>query len=274
MKRLIESKRMVLDMGGRKVKVPVGNDMTENRMNRILIIGRAYLQQYAYVEMVMMECFMQKIEQSLLKKKCFRFMVKRLWNECKVSLKKTISHYDVFAPSSEFNNEYAMTYYEKISGDLYKLRDKLAMRFGNLGYSEKSGLYANAVVLYNLALMGVNIYEAIMVRLHERLGVGMMEAYLDYCPVDAYNKSHDFLVAVMGNDFKAAMNHVATKEIISYFERVRNGIFDAKIMDEAARNATEDMEEEEKATQRKYVDVSDVMSSDFPLDLVRKKKAS
>lgn len=271
MKRLIESRRMVLDMNGRKVRVPVGNDMTEDKMNRILLIGRAYLQQYAYVEMVMMECFMQKIEQSLQKKKCFRFMVKRLWNECKTGLKKTISHYDVFAPSSEFNNEYAMTYYEKISDDLYKLRDKLALRFKNLGYSGKSGLYANAVVLYNLALMGVNIYEAIMIRLRERLGVGMMDAYLDYCPVDAYNKSHDFLVAVMGNDFEAVMNHIATKEIVAYFEKVRDGIFDSKTMDEAARNATDDMDEEEKATQRKYVDVSDVMSSDFPIDSVKRK---
>ena len=47
-----------------------------------------------------------------------------------------------------------------------------------------------------------------------------------------------------------------------------------KFKDQFVDRDDEDMEEEEKATQRKYVDVSDVMSSDFPLDLVRKKKAS
>lgn len=55
---LVNSRRMILNVGGKKIKIAVGNDMTEDKMNRILIVGKAYLQQYVYVEMVMAECFM------------------------------------------------------------------------------------------------------------------------------------------------------------------------------------------------------------------------
>lgn len=271
---LVNSRRMILNVGGKKIKLAVGNDMTEDRMNRILIVGKAYLQQYVYVEMVMAECFMQKIEASLEKKKCFKFLVKKLWKECRKSLKATIDNYDSYVPNAEFNNEYATTYYENISEDLYKLRDKLATRFQNFGYDNKSGLYANCIVLYNLLTMCVNTYEAIMTRLNERLGVNLTEVYMEFCPIKAFIKSYDFMKMTMGEDFENMLDHAVSKDVIAYFEKVRDGVFSEKIMDEAAKNATEDMEEKDKELQRSYVDIKDVMSSDFPLDLVRKKKAS
>ena len=78
----------------------------------------------------------------------------------------------------------------------------------------------------------------------------------------------------MGEDFENMLDHAVSKDVIAYFEKVRDGVFSEKIMEEAAKNATDDMEEKDKELQRSYVDIKDVMSSDFPLDLVRKKKAS
>ena len=36
---LVNSRRMILNVGDKKIKLAVGNDMTEDKMNRILIVG-------------------------------------------------------------------------------------------------------------------------------------------------------------------------------------------------------------------------------------------
>lgn len=268
---LISARCMTLDIGGKKIRVAVGNDMTEDKMNRILIVGKASLQQYVYVEAVLADCFMLMIESSLLKKKVFRFGVKKLWNECRENLRKTIGCYDVFATNADFNNEYAITYWDNIKDDIYRLRDKMATRFSNFGYGNKSGLYANVIVLYNLLIMCLNTYEAIMARLKERLGVNLTEVYLEFCPVKAFDKSYDFMKEVMGEDFKKLEDHAVTRDIAAYFEKVRDGVFSEKIMNDAAIVATDGMSEKDKELQRSYVGVDDVMSPDFPIDSVRRK---
>ena len=117
-------RRVLLNVGGKKIIISVPNGM-----------------QYVYVEMVLAECFMQKIEKSILKKKCVRFEVKKKWVDCKKNLRKVVKYYDAYVPNADFNEEFAMTFYDKISGDLYKLRDKLALRLQNLGIGEKSGVF-------------------------------------------------------------------------------------------------------------------------------------
>lgn len=72
-------RRVLLNVGGKKIIISVPNGMTETEVNKVMVVTRAYLQQYVYVEMVLAECFMQKIEKSILKKKCVRFEVKKKW---------------------------------------------------------------------------------------------------------------------------------------------------------------------------------------------------
>lgn len=129
-------RRVLLNVGGKKIIISVPHGMTETEVNKVMIVTRGYLQQYVYVEMVLAECFMQKIEKSILKKKCVRFEVKKKWVDCKKNLRKAIKYYDAYVPNADFNNEFAMTFYDKISEDLYKLRDKLAVRLQNLGIGE------------------------------------------------------------------------------------------------------------------------------------------
>lgn len=152
-------RRVLLNVGGKKIIISVPNGMTETEVNKVMVVTRAYLQQYVYVEMVLAECFMQKIEKSILKKKCVRFEVKKKWVDCKKNLRKVVKYYDAYVPNADFNEEFAMTFYDKISGDLYKLRDKLALRLQNLGIGEKSGVYANAIILYNLTNLCLGTYE-------------------------------------------------------------------------------------------------------------------
>lgn len=271
---LVNSRRMILNVGGKEIRIAVGNDMTEDKMDRVLIVGKAYLQQYVYVQMVISELYMEMIEASLQKKKCFKFEMKKLWKECFKNLRKTICIYDSYVPNENFNNEYAVTYYDSIKDDLFKLRDKLATRFQNFGYGNKSGLYANSMVLYNLLTMCVNTYEAIMKRLSLRLGIDMYDVYKEFCPMLAFVKSYDFMRVVMGNDYESLGQHTLSKDVLAYFEKVRDGIFDTKTAELAVKNATEEMQEEERKLQGRYVDIDEVMSSDFPLDLVKSKKVS
>lgn len=257
-------RRVLLDVGGKKIIISVPHGMTETEVNKVMIVTRGYLQQYVYVEMVLAECFMQKIEKSILKKKCVRFEVKKKWVDCKKNLRKAIKYYDAYVPNADFNNEFAMTFYDKISEDLYKLRDKLAVRLQNLGIGEKSGVYANAIILYNLTNLCLGTYENIIRKLFEELHVNLMQAFKDFAPILAFENSYDFMALVMDKDFERLADHLMTKEILSYFDKVRKGLFNEQTLNEASINATEDLTDEEKSSQRAYIGISDFMKSDYP----------
>lgn len=264
MKALIQSKRMRIDVGGETHIVYVGNDMTMERMSRILLIARAYLQQYVYVEMVLAETYMVAIEESVQKKKCFRFKVKGCWNECKKNLRKSIKEYDSYCVDSDFNNEFAMTYYDNIKEDVYKQRDKLADRMQKLGVGDKSGLYANAILVYNILSMCISTYDAIMIRLKEKLGIDLSRTFVSFLPLKAFDQAYLFLCEVMGKDYNNLANHISNKELMKYFEKVRNMVFDSKLQDKAACCATEDMDEISKSEQRRYYDVDEVLEGNYP----------
>jgi hypothetical protein len=65
-----------------------------------------------------------------------------------------------------------------------------------------------------------------------------------------------------------------TKEILSYFDKVRKGVFDEQTLNEAAINATEDLKDDEKDLQRTYIGISDFMKSGYPLERTTTKKVS
>ena len=267
-------RRVLLDVGGKTTIISVPHGMTETEVNKVLVVTRAYLQQYVYVEMVLAECFIQKIEKSILKKKCVRFEVKKKWVDCKKNLRKVVKYYDAYVPNADFNNEFAMTFYDKISGDLYKLRDKIAVRLQNLGIGEKSGVYANAIILYNLTNLCLGTYENIIRKLFEELHVNLMQAFKDFAPILAFENSYDFMALVMDKDFERLADHLMTKEILSYFDKVRKGVFNEQTLNEASINATEDLTDEEKSSQRAYIGISDFMKSGYPLERTTTKKVS
>lgn len=267
-------RRVLLDVGGKKTIISVPHEMSETEVNKVMVVTRAYLQQYVYVEMILAECFIQKIEKSILKKKCVRFEVKKKWVDCKKNLRKVVKYYDAYVPNADFNNEFAMTFYDKISGDLYKLRDKIAVRLQNLGIGEKSGVYANAIILYNLTNLCLGTYENIIRKLFEELHVNLMQAFKDFAPILAFENSYDFMALVMDKDFERLADHLMTKEILSYFDKVRKGVFNEQTLNEAAINATEDLKGDEKDLQRTYIGINDFMKSDFPLERTTSKKAS
>ena len=267
-------RRVLLNVGGKKNIISVPHGMNESEINKIMIVCRAYLQQYVYTEMVLAECFMQKIEKSVSKKKCFKFAIKKKWTDCKKNLRKVIEYYDSYVPNADFNNEFAITFWESMSKDLFDLRDKVASRMQNLGVGDKSGLYANAIILYNLTNLCLGTYENIVRKLYSELHVDLMQAFKDFAPILAFENSFDFMEQVMGKDFKSLADHLMTKEILAYFDKVRNGIFDEKTMDEAAKNATEDLDGKEREMQRSFVGIADFMKQDFPMERVKTKKAS
>lgn len=264
MNMYIQSKRMKVSIGGVTHTIYVGNDITEERMSRVLLVTRAYLQQYVYVEMVLAETFMMIIEESVQKKKCFRFKAKSYWKGCKENLRKSIKEYDSYCVNSDFNNDFAMTYYDNIKDDMYKLRDKIADRLQKFGANGNAGLYANAILLYNFLSMCISTYDAIMIRLNERLGLDLSRAFVSFLPFKAFDQSYMFLCEVMGKDYERLANHVGNKEINAYFDKVRNMVFDSKLQDKAAVCATEDVDEECQKLQRKSYDLDEVLAGNFP----------
>ena len=101
-----------------------------------------------------------------------------------------------------------------------------------------------------------------------------MQAFKDFAPILAFESSYDFMALVMDKDFERLADHLMTKEILSYFDKVRKGVFDEQTLNEAAINATEDLKGDEKDLQRTYIGINDFMKSDFPLERTTSKKAS
>lgn len=256
-----------MNIAGKTKIVPVPGDMTKERMNKCLAACRAYLCQYVYVEIILAECFMQKIEAGVQKKKCFKFETKKKWKECKINLKKSIKLYDAFSPNGEdYNEEFAITFYEKTSKNLFKLRDKLAVRLQRLGCGDMSGLYSNAIILYNITSMCLGTYEAVMERLYELLRVNLIDAYKEFCPIKAFENSYDFMRLVMGKDFERMSGKAISKDLIPFFDKIKNDIFDERTLKEAGANASEVLETEDKELQGGFVDVDALMNNDFKLE--------
>lgn len=260
-------RRFVLDIAGERKIVPVSGDMTKERMNKCLAACRAYLCQYVYVEIVLAECFLQAVEASVERKKCFKFSIKKKWTDCKKNLRKSIKRYDDFSPNGEdYNNEFAITFYEKTSKSLFLLRDKLATRLQRLGCGEMSGLYSNAIILYYITSMCIGTYEAVINRLTELLHVNLMDAYKEFCPIVAFENSYDFMRLVMGKDFERMGDKAISKDLVPFFDKVKNDIFDNKTLEEAAKNASEVLETDDKELQSSFVDVGALMDDDFKLE--------
>lgn len=260
-------RRFVLDIAGERKIVPVPGDMTKERMNKCLAACRAYLCQYVYVEIVLAECFLQAVEASVEKKKCFKFNIKKKWTDCKKNLRKSIKLYDNFSPNGEdYNNEFAITFYEKTSKSLFQLRDKLATRLQRLGCGEMSGLYSNAIVLYNITSMCLGTYEAVINRIYDLLRVNLMDAYKEFCPIVAFENSYDFMRLVMGKDFERLSGNAISKDLVPFFDKVKSDIFDEGNLEEAARNASEVLDGCDEKLQSSFVDVGDLMDDGFKLE--------
>ena len=43
-------RRVLLDVGGKKIIISVPHGMTKTEVNKVMVVTRAYLQQYVYVE--------------------------------------------------------------------------------------------------------------------------------------------------------------------------------------------------------------------------------
>ncbi len=82
------------------------------------------------------------------------------------------------------------------------------------------------------------------------------------------------MALVMDKDFERLADHLMTKEILSYFDKVRKGVFNEQTLNEASINATEDLTDEEKSSQRAYIGISDFMKSGYPLERTTTKKVS
>ena len=260
-KRINCFRTFALDVAGRKKIVSVPGDMTKERMDRCLVACRAYLCQCVYVEIVLAECFMQAVEASVQNKRCFKFEIKKRWAECKRNLGAIIKRYDEFSPNGgDYNEEFAITFYENTSESLYNLRDKIAVRLQRLGCGAMSGMYANSIILYNLTSMCISTYEAIVNRLYEKLRVNLMDAFRDFCPISAFEHSFKFMALVMGKDFERLSGKAVSKDLIPFFDKVRNNIFDNRILDEAAKNASEILDDEHKELHRSFVKVEDFMA--------------
>lgn len=235
---------MSVNVEGKMYYLSIGFDMTEDKMNNLLVITRGFLHQYVYVEMVLVECFMQSIEDSVKRKKCFRFETKREWNECKRELAKKIKMYDSYVYEEGFGNEYAITYYDEMKDDMNALRDKLAKKVYNLGFTEDAGLYANVIVLYNFLVSCISIYEGIMYRLKQTVKVDLLEAFKSFCPIMALEHSYKLMKSVLGKDYDKLASHVVNNaEFARLCDNINSKLFDKGIQEEAARNATEGLDD-------------------------------
>lgn len=124
------------------------------------------------------------------------------------------------------------------------LRDKLAKKVYNLGFTEDAGLYANVIVLYNFLVSCISIYEGIMYRLKQTVKVDLLEAFKSFCPIMALGHSYKLMKSVLGKDYDKLASHVVNNaEFAKLCDNIHSKLFDKGIQEEAARNATDGLED-------------------------------
>lgn len=140
--RLVKgNRRVVIEDNGRKIAIDVADGLSADFINKIIILCRGYLLQYVYVELIFLQI------DSIKKKNIYKHGVKKKWKDALQALKKVVKVYEEHSPDENFSYEYAATYYDHISKDLFVLRDKIAEKLKNAGFERNAGLYANVIVL-------------------------------------------------------------------------------------------------------------------------------
>lgn len=238
--RLVNGNRhVVIEDNGRKIAIDVADGLSADFINKIIILCRGYLLQYVYVELIFLQIYIYVIEDSIKKKSIYKHGVKKKWKDALQALKKVVKVYEEHSPDENFSYEYAATYYDHISKDLFVLRDKIAEKLKNAGFERNAGLYANVIVLYNLSQMADNTYADIISVIDNKFHVKMGSLYADFAPSVANKYMFEFLELVIGQDFQKVAPHVRTKDMAQYFDKLSKGLFDEGIMAKAAKNATE-----------------------------------
>lgn len=229
---------LIVDVDGIKRNVVVPANISIERANILLKVCRAYLFQYVYTEIIISQIFMLVIEDDVKNKPIFKHRVKKRWNESVQAIKKIISIYNEHFSDNDFCYEFAATFYDNISSDIYKLRDLLAQKMNNIGI-KSAGLYANVILLYNLVTLSVKTHDLILRNLKERYGINLSNIYGKYRNTDTDVKSYDLLCAVLGKDYKIVAPLLVGKEMRACYERIEKGIFSSANLEEATKNGLE-----------------------------------
>lgn len=229
-------RRVKIEYRGIKKFIIAPVSLSVDDIENVLRISRGYLFQYVYTELIISQIYTLVIEDAIKKKDIFKHLVKKRWNECVLATKRIIGCFNDDFSDDNFCYEYAATSYDNISGDIYKLRDLLAQKLNNLGIKQ-AGLYANAIMLYNLIMLSIKTYDFLMQDIKERYGINVAIIFSKFRNTEAEAKAFDLLCAILGKDFFIVAPHIDGKEMRECYERIQKGIFDTTTMNEAAKNA-------------------------------------
>jgi hypothetical protein len=228
-----------------KIKVVyTDRSMTVQKLDALLACMRAYLTEYVYTQLIVLEAFTYEIEDSVRKKEVFKFEKKKLWNEFKRSLVRQIKYFNEVIPE-DFCEEFAATYYDNVRKDLFKVRDELAGMLKRKKITDSlDGLTANFIVMYNMTSLALETYFSISTRIKEKTGVNLEDAFMEYSPYRVNEYVYKLLQSLTGADWNKYETVVHSKKLRPLFAKVAEGIFSPDNFQKATQNAMETLDDE------------------------------
>ena len=218
--------------------------MTVKKLDALLACMRAYLTEYVYTQLIVLEAFTYEIEDSVRKKKVFKFEKKKLWNEFKRSLVRQTKYFNEVIPE-DFCEEFAATYYDNVRKDLFKVRDELAGMLKRKKITDSlDGLTANFIVMYNMTSLALETYFSISTRIKEKTGVNLEDVFMEYSPYRVNEYVYKLLQSLTGADWNKYETVVHSKKLRPLFAKVAEGIFSTENFQKATKNAMETLDDE------------------------------
>lgn len=199
----------------------------------------AFLRQSVYVPLLITECFIHNIEESIKKKTFFKFGIKKRWNECVTGLTTTLKDFEAFAPDDSFDEAFAFARYDIASDDIIKLRNLIADKLSK-ACGDKAGSYANVVVVYNLLTFSVISYEEIMQMVYDQIQVNFVKPFRAFSGIPALESSFHLMEQVLGKDKDYVSRILETKAVEEAFETVRVKICGHEAYVKAAKMANKE----------------------------------
>ena len=218
--------------------------MAEEWLQEALDNAYSMLVQSCYMEYILADNFLIIAKDIFVRKKIFRFNIKKFFVDCQSDIRKTMKIYKMHM-DDDYYDEYSSILYGKVSDVIEHMRKLIEDKLRNLHSKCNPYIASYAIMMQNLVQQVDDTYKNVMDSLKKRYDVDLSKVFDKYRSRLAFTMVDNLLYAIMQSDAdKFTDNIVNNKKILALWSEVTKRLYNPKNLKEARLSAFYSMPKE------------------------------
>lgn len=241
---IVSPRRIQVEVCGYKSIINVPYGMPEERLQEALDNAYSMLVQSCYMEYILADNFLIIAKDIFVRKKIFRFNIKKFFVDCQSDIRKTMKIYKMHM-DDDYYDEYSSILYGKVSDVIEHMRKLIEDKLRNLHSKCNPYIASYAIMMQNLVQQVDDTYKNVMDSLKKRYDVDLSKVFDKYRSRLAFTMVDNLLYAIMQSDAdKFTDNIVNNKKILALWSEVTKRLYNPKNLKEARLSAFYSMPKE------------------------------